>query len=176
MTCCCCDCTCESRFKKCPSLSDIWQEVTVHMEIVLDGPVTCMKQLCVSVLARKDMKGNLGKEKPRYASGRPKPVSRTVATSSGVNRIFHTLGIKYSPGSSVRTPCPLRDLKQISFAEPSTWSEQFSQRWLQQRGFFSKKTGHKFWICRRDMVKTTDPDVLRCSYSSCPGRQPRTLD
>ena len=158
LTCCCCDCTCESRFEKCPSLSDIWQEVTVHMEIVLDGPVTL-----ISVLARKDMKRNFGKEKPRYASGRPKAVSRTVATSSGVNRKFHTLGIKYSPGSSVRTPRPLRDLKQISFAELSTWSEQFSECWLQQRGFFSKKTGHKCWICRRDMAKTTDPDVLRCS-------------
>ena len=150
----------------------------MHTEIVVDGPVTCRKQLCVSVLARKDMKGNLGKEKTRsrYASGRPKPVSRTVATSSGVNRKFHTLGIKYSPGSSVGRQRLLRNLKQISFAELSTWSEQYSERWLQQRGFFSKKTGHKCWICRRNMAKTTDADVLRCSYSSCPGRQPRTLD
>lgn len=121
------------------------------------------------------MKRSLGSDRPRYANGRPKPTSRTVATSSGVNREFHKIGIRYGPkqrGSSAR---PMRDLKQSSFAEMSTWNERKCERWLQTNGLLGKKTGHCCWICKAKMVGTGQHDVLRCSNPQCPGDRPRAL-
>ena len=81
---------------------------------------------------------SLRSDRPRYPNGRPKPTSRTVATSSGVNRKFHKQGLKYGPNTPAAAR-PMRDLKQISFAELSRWTERQCERWLTQKGLFGKK-------------------------------------
>ena len=69
------------------------------------------------------MKKSLGHD--RYPSGRKRPPSRTIATSSGVNREFHKKGLSYSPGirGKFKKYRALRGLKQIDFASLALWSE-----------------------------------------------------
>ena len=89
-------------------------------------------------MAQSSMKRSLRSDRPRYPNGRPKPTSRTVATSSGVNRKFHQQGLKYSPEKASPSR-PMRDLKQIPFAELCRWSERMREMVDKERAIWKKE-------------------------------------
>ena len=75
-------------------------------------------------LGGRTMKGRCTQDGARYASGRKKPTSRTLAKLTGVNSKFHTLGLAYSGKKKPKTKQnPLRrELQQIGFPEVCSWS------------------------------------------------------
>ena len=122
------------------------------------------------------MKKSLGHD--RYPSGRKRPPSRTIATSSGVNREFHKKGLSYSPGirGKFKKYRALRGLKQIDFASLALWSEMRCKKYLEAKGFFGVQWGRQCWRCQASLNQLQqDPALLRCSNRSCPALRPRIL-
>lgn len=122
------------------------------------------------------MKKSLGQD--RYPSGRKRPPSRTIATSSGVNRAFHKKGLSYSPGirGKFKKYRALRGLKQIDFASLALWSEMRCKKYLEAKGFFGVQWGRQCWRCQASLnQQQQDPALLRCSNRSCPALRPRIL-
>jgi hypothetical protein len=121
------------------------------------------------------MKTSLGSD--RYPNGRKRPPSRTIATSSGVNRKFHKLGLSYSGAkkNAKKKYRALRDLKQTDYSTMSRWTEARCKKYLTNKGFFGSRWSRKCFACRQSLISVQNQaDTLRCANSKCPQLRPRT--
>ena len=136
-------------------------------------------QTCVSLafLAQSfipvAMKGRVRPPRERYASGRLKPTSRSLATKSGTNRKFHVAGLSYGGSRSAgrqasqKKGCRgLRELKQISHPEICALSEAKCVALLKKHKVLGSKAHRKCYACGAGMKRTKEPGTLRCSGSS----------
>ena len=122
------------------------------------------------------MKKSLADE--RYASGRKRPPSRTIATSSGVNRQFHKVGLKYfgSVKKTVKKYRALRGLKQVGFPTLVSWTELKCKKYLESKGFFGKRKSRKCWRCRSSLVNLENSSgYMRCGNAKCQAFRPSLL-
>ena len=116
------------------------------------------------------MKGSLSDS--RYPSGRKRPPSRTIATSSGVNRQFHKKGLAYAPEAPKKNR-GLRGLKQLSFPDLLSWSSKRCEKYLTGRGFFGRNWSRRCYACSAKLGRTENSAILRCTNRQCVAERPR---
>ena len=145
-------------------------------ELYVVRSVCSLKCVFRSLSGGVQMKGKAKDNVARYASGRKKPPSQSIAKKTGVNRRFHSIGLSYAGSgtrnSLQRAKAPLRRLSQMSY-DIVQMSEKAACSFLSKLGTFGKKWGRTCWACKSVMRPTTRFDTLRCSNASCSAGRPR---
>ena len=145
-------------------------------------PDLCLLAFLAQSFIPVAMKGRVRPPRERYASGRLKPTSRSLATKSGTNRKIHVAGLSYGGSKSASRQASqkkgrrgLREVKQKSYPEICALSEAKCVALLKKHKVLGSKAHRKCYTCGAGMKRTKEPGTLRCSGSSadCSAGRPR---